>query len=220
MENEFRIRSELYGQAQGTEYSPGTARSDGGNSAGTGDSDGADQRRGMDAANGSATQNGGTVSGFDRAESRLEDLSGELRHGDEEGSTGAERDHGEGSAQGDDGSGRTGWESERESFRSYRQKNSSGRGTVVAPTRTHGSPNAAGIALMGARGIANVGRIIEDDSEESEEAKREREARHAGEAVGAVVGFGIGAVVELTKQKQTPADDVDDGEDQGMGMSM
>ena len=39
-------------------------------------------------------------------------------------------------------------------------------------------------------------------------------------AVGAVVGFGIGAVVELTKQKQTPTDDVDDGEDQGMGMTM
>ena len=39
-------------------------------------------------------------------------------------------------------------------------------------------------------------------------------------AVGAVVGFGIGAVVELTKQKQTPNDDVDDGEDQGMGMTM
>ena len=74
---------------------------------------------------------------------------------------------------------------------------------------------------MGARGIANVGNIIEDgDGEESEEEKREREARHAGEAVGAVVGFGIGALVELTKQKQTPTDDVDDGEDQGMGMTM
>ena len=91
---------------------------------------------------------------------------------------------------------------------------------MVAPPRTHGNSNVAGIALMGARGIANVGSIIEDDSEESEEEKRKREARHAGEAVGAVVGFGIGAVVELTKQKQTPTDDVDDGEDQGMGMTM
>ena len=74
---------------------------------------------------------------------------------------------------------------------------------------------------MGARGIANVGNIIENgDGEESEEAKREREARRAGEAVGAVVGFGIGAVVELTKQKQTPTDDVDDGEEQDMEMTM
>ena len=91
---------------------------------------------------------------------------------------------------------------------------------MVAPTRSHGSSHAVGLTLMGARGIANVGSIIEDDNEESEEAKREREARHAGEAVGAVLGFGIGAVVELTKQKQTPTDDVDDGEDQGMGMTM
>ena len=91
----------------------------------------------------------------------------------------------------------------------------------MASTRTHGSPNAAGIALMGARGIANVGNIIEDgDGEESEEEKRKREARHAGEAVGAVVGFGIGAVVELTKQKQMPTDDVDDGEDEGFEISM
>ena len=163
----------------------------------------------------------GTVSGFDRAESRLEDLSGELRHGDEEGSTGADRGFSESDTEDRERSCRTGWENERESFSGYRQKNSSGRGTVVAPTRTHGSPNAAGIALMGARGIANVGNIIENgDGEESEEAKREREARRAGEAVGAVVGFGIGAVVELTKQKQTPTDDVDDGEEQDMGMTM
>ena len=33
---------------------------------------------------------------------------------------------------------------------------------------------------------------------ESEEEKHEREARRAGEAVGAVVGFGIGAVIELS----------------------
>ena len=91
---------------------------------------------------------------------------------------------------------------------------------MVAPSRSHCSSHAVSTALMGARGIANVGSIIENDGEESEEEKREREARNAGEAVGAVVGFGIGAVVELTKQEQTPTDDVDDGEDQGMGMTM
>ena len=225
MEHEFRIRTELYGQAQGAEYSSGTARSDGKNSTGaeggTGDSDGADQRRGMDAPERNGTQNGGSVSPAVGTESRFEGISGELRHSDEEGGRGAERGDGNGYAQGDEGSDRTGWESERESFRSYRQKNSSGRGTVVAPSRTHGSPNAAGIALMGARGIANVGNIIEDgDGEESEKAKREREARHAGEAVGAVVGFGIGAVVELTQHKPTPTDDVDDGEDEGFEITM
>ena len=224
MEHEFRIRTELYGQAQGAEYSSGTARSDERNSTGAqggaGDSDGSDQRRGMDAPERNDTQNGGSVSPAVSAESGCSERGEQVHREDDEGGRGAERGNGEGSAQGDDGSGRTGWEIERESFRSYRQKNSSGRGNMVAPSRSHGSSHAAGLALMGARGIANVGSIIEDDNEESEEEKRKREARHAGEAVGAVLGFGIGAVVELTKQKQTPADDVDDGEDQGMGMTM
>ena len=219
MEHEFRIRSELYGQAQGAEYSSGTSRSDGGNSAGTGDSDGADQRRGMGAANGNATQNGGAVSGFDRAESRLKDLSGELRNGDEEGGRGAERGDGEGSGQDNERSYRTGWESERESFRSYRQKNSSGRDTMVAPTRSHGSADAVSAVLMGARGIANVGNII-DDGEESEEEKRQREARNAGEAVGILVGGTVGLAIGLTEKKTIPTDDVDDGEDEGFEITM
>ena len=220
MEHEFRIRSELYGQAQGAEYSSGTSRGDARNSAGTGDSDGADQRRGMDAANGNATQNGGAVSGFDRAESRFEDVSGELRNGNEEGGRGAERGDGEGSAQDNERSDRTGWESERESFRSYRQKNSSGRGTVVATSCTHGSADAVSTALMGARGIGYLTEGLFEDGEESEEEKREREARNAGTVAGALVGGAVGAVIELSKPKPTPTDDVDDGEDQGMGMTM
>jgi len=224
MEYEFRIRTELYGQAQGSEYSSGTARSDGRNSTGadggTGDSDGADQRRGMDEAQRSGTQNGGSVSGAVDTESGSVERGEQIHREDDKGSRGAERGNGNGSAQGDEGSGRTGWESERESFRGYRQKNSSGRGNMVSSSRTNVHPNNLDISLMGLRGIANVGNIIEADGEESEEEKREREARHAGEAVGAVVGFGIGAAVELTKQKQTPTDDVDDCEDEGFEISM
>ena len=141
MENEFRIRTELYGQAQSAEYSSGTARSDGRNSTGaqggTGDSDGSDQRRGMETPNGSGAPNGGSVSGAVGTESGFEDISGELCYGDEEGGRGAERGDGKGSAQNNERSCRTGWESERESFRSYRQKNSSGRGNMVSPSRTH-----------------------------------------------------------------------------------
>ena len=220
MEHEFSIRSELYGQAQGAEYSPVTSRSDGRNSAGTGDSNGADQRRGMDAANGNATQNGGAVSGTDRAESRFEDVSGELRNGNEEGGRGAERGDGEGSAQDNERSDRTGWESERESFRSYRQKNSSGRGNMVSPSRYHLHSSNIDTALMGIRGIANVTEGLFEDGEESEEEKREREARNAGAVAGALVGGAIGAVIELTQPEPTPTEDVDDGEDQGMGMTM
>ena len=224
MENEFRIRTELYGQAQGAEYSSGTARSDERNSTGAqggaGDSDGSDQRRGMEQAMRNDTTDARSVKGFDGTESRFEGISGELRHSDEEGGRGAERGDGGGSTQGDEGSYRTGWESERESFESYRQKNTSGRGTVVAPTRSHGSSDALGTALMGSRGIANVGNIIEDDGEESEEEKREREARNAGSVAGVLVGGAVGAVIELSQPKPSPTDDADDGEDEGFEISM
>ena len=220
IENEFRIRSELYGQVQGDEYAASNTRRTAEGSTGADSSDGGDQRRGMDAANGNDTQNGGSVSGAVGTESRFEDISGELRHGDEEGGRGTERGDGESSGQDNKRSNRTGWESERESFRSYRQKNSSGRGNMVSPSRANVHSDNLDISLMGLRGIANVGSIIEDDSEESEEEKRKREARHAGEAVGAVVGFGIGAVIGLTQQQSTPTEDVDDDEDEGFDITM
>ena len=94
MEHEFRIRSELYGQAQGAEYSSCTSRSDGRNSAGTGDSDGADQRRGMDAAERNDTQNGGSVSGAVGTEGGSVELGEQIHREDDEGSRGAERGDG------------------------------------------------------------------------------------------------------------------------------
>ena len=223
MEHEFRIRTELYGQAQGAEYSSGTARSDGRNSTGadggTGDSDGADQRRGMDEAQRSGAQNGGSVSGAVGTESGSVERGGQIHREDDEGSRGAERGDGNSSAQGDEGSGRTGWESERESCRSYRQKNSSGRGSVVAPSRSHGGSDAVSTALMGARGLGNLTSLFED-GEESEEEKRQREARNAGSAVGVLVGGALGVAIELAEKQSTPTDDIDDGEDEGFEISM
>ncbi len=223
MEHEFRIRTELYGQAQGAEYSSSTAGSDGRNSAGTqggaGDSDGADQRRGMDEAQRSGAQNGGSVSRAVGTESGSVERGEQIHREDDEGSRGAERAKEEGSEQNYERSDRTGSESERESCTSYRQKNHSGRSNMVDSPRTHSSPDNIGVALMGARGLGNLTSLFED-GEESEEEKREREARHAGEAVGAVVGFGIGAVIELSQPKSTSTDDVDDGEEQGMEMTM
>jgi hypothetical protein len=225
MEYEFRIRSELYGQAQSEEYAAGNTASDAGRTAGgtdgTGDSDGADQRGGMDASERNDTQNGGSVSPAVGAESGCSERGEQVHREDDEGGRGAERGNGEGSAQGDDGSGRTGWESERESFRSYRQKNSSGRGNMVSSSRTNVHPNNFDISLMGLRGIANVGSIIEDgDGEESEEEKREREARRAGEAVGVLVGGAIGFAIGLAEKQAVPTDDVDDGEDEGFEITM
>ena len=220
MEHEFRIRSELFGQAQGSEYSSGTSRSDGRNNAGTGDSDGADQRRGMDAANGNSASNGGSVSGAVGTEGGSFERGEQIYREDDEGSRGAERGNGEGSAQDYERSYRTGWESERESFRSYRQKNSSGRGTVVAPTRSHGSSDAVSTALMGARGIGNVTDLFED-GEESEEEKREREARNAGTAVGVIAGTITGVAIGLHKNHEPNIENNDDGdEDPQMEMTM
>ena len=223
MEHEFRIRTELYGQAQGSEYSSGTARSDGRNSTGadggTGDSDGADQRRGMDEAQRSGAQNGGSVSGAVGTESGFVERGEQVHREDDEGSRGAERGDGNSSAQGDEGSDRTGWESEREICRSYRQKNHSGRSNMVDSSRTHSSPDNIGVALMGARGLGNLTSLFED-GEESEEEKKQREARNAGSAVGVLVGGALGAVIELSQPKPTPTDDVDDGEDEGFEITM
>jgi hypothetical protein len=224
MEHEFRIRTELYGQAQGSEYSSGTARIDGRNSTGadvgTGDSDGTDQRRGMDAANGNGVSNRGSVSGAVCTEGGSVERGEQIHREDDEGGRGAERGDGEGSAQDYEGSNRTGWESERESFRSYRQKNSSGRGDMVSPSRDHVHSANIDTALMGIRGIGNVTDLFED-GEESEEEKREREARNAGTAVGVIAGTITGVAIGLHKNHEPNIENNDDeDEDPQMEMTM
>ena len=113
------------------------------------------------------------------------------------------------------------WESERESFRSDRPPYHTGRSTVVAPAHTHGTADDIGLAVMGARGLHDLGQIIEDD-EESEEEKREREARNAGSALGAVVGIAAGLAIGMDDDDE----DIDDGEYEdedeveGFGISM
>lgn len=219
MEHEFRIRTELYGQAQGDEYAASNTGRTAEGSSGTDSSDGTDQRRGMGAADRNGTPNGGSVSGAVGTESGSIERGEQIHREDDEGSRGTERGDGEGSAQNYERSDRTGWESERESFRSYRQKNSSGRSDMVSPSRTYVHPNNTDTALMGIRGIANLTDLLED-GEESEEEKRQREARNAGTAVGVLVGGAVSAVIELTKQHPMPTDDIDDGEDEGMNMTM
>lgn len=216
MEHEFRIRTELYGQAQGEEYTADDTRGIAGGTDRTGDSDGADQRRGMDEAHRSGAQNGGSVSGAVGTEGGFVERGEQIHRADDEGGRGAERGDGEGSAQDNEGSGRTGWESERESFRSYRQKNSSGRGTVVAPSRTHGSPDNIGFALMGARGLGDLTSILVEE-EESEKEKQEREARNVGTALGVVAGIAAGIAVGFA-QKQS--EDIEENSDEDEAREM
>lgn len=216
MEHEFRIRTELYGQAQSEEYAVSNTGRTAEGSTRTDSSDSADQHRGMDETQRSGAQNGSSVSGAVGTESGSVER-GELVHReDDESSRGAERGDGSGSAQGDEGSGRTGWESERESFRSYRQKNSSGRGTVVAPPRTHGSPDNIGVALMGARGLGDLTSILVED-EESEEEKQEREARNVGTALGVLAGIAAGIAVGFA-QKQS--EDIEENSDEDEAREM
>ena len=90
---------------------------------------------------------------------------------------------------------------------------------MVDSSRTHSSPDNIGVALMGARGLGNLTSLFED-GEESEEEKREREARNAATVAGVLVGGAVSAVIELSQPKPSPADDVDDGEDEGFEITM
>lgn len=214
MENEFRIRTELYGQAEGTEYSSGIARSDArertGTAGSTDNSDGSDQRGRMETADRSGEKNGSSVSGAVGTESGGGDRCEQIHRGDDESGRGAERSGRESDTEDSKRSNRTGWESERESFRRYRQKNTSGRGAVVAPSRTHSSSDALGLALMGARGIGNLTSILVEEAE-SEEEKREREAENVSVALGIVAGIAAGIAIEFA---QNQSEDIEENSDE------
>ena len=194
MENEFRIRAELYGQAQGEEYTSHTrrGRADGGNH------NGANQRRGLGRADGGGGANGVAERRFNSSENDFVSGGEQVRRGDGKGGTGADTDGRSDDQKDSKRSERTGWESEREGLSGYRQKRASGRGTVVAPTHTHGGANDIGIAVMGARGLGDIASIIESD-DESEEEKQQREARNMGSAVGLAVGAVIGVALGMSQ---------------------
>ena len=216
MEHEFRIREELYGQAQSKEYS--TANS-GGNADGRRNTDSADQRRGVGRADRFCEPSGGAVSRAEGTESGFRGGGGQVCRADCEGDTSAERGDSGGDTENLGGSLRTGWESERESLTHYRQKNAQRRGAVVAPSRAHGNPDDLGLALMGARGLGNLTNLFED-GEESEEEKREREARNAGTALGVAAGILAGMAIGLTQDDEKVEETNDEDEREGFDISM
>ena len=67
---------------------------------------------------------------------------------------------------------------------------------MVASPHTHGTADDIGLAVMGVRGLHDLGNIIEN-ADETEEEKREREARNAGSALGAVVGIAAGLAIGM-----------------------
>ena len=215
MENEFRIRAELYGQAQSEEYTAGTPSG----GAGRNDSHRADQPERMGKPDGYSTAFERAVSQLEGAESELEAGGGRVHQDDDAGGTGANEGGGSGDQRDFHRSHETGWESERESIRSDRPAYIQGRSAMVAPTHTDGAADNIGLAVMGMRGLHDLGNIIEND-EESEEEKREREARNAGSALGAVVGIAAG----LTLGVDDGTEDVDENEyedeDEGFDITM
>jgi len=217
MENEFRIRAELYGQAQSEEYTAETSiRGAGGN-----DSHGTDQPERMGTSDGSSTAFDRAVSRFEGATSELEAGSGRVYQRDDEGGAGTNNGDESGDQRNFDRSHETGWESERESLRSDRSPYHPGRGNMVASTHTHGAADDIGLAVMGMCGFHDLGNVIEN-GEETEEDKREREARNAGSAIGAVVGIAAGLALGIDDEgEDIENDDYEDvEEDEGFDISM
>ncbi len=214
MENEFRIRAELYGQAQSEEYTADTpSRGAGGN-----DLDRADKPERMGTPDGSSAAFDCAVSRFEGAESEFEADGGRVHKSDDEGGSGANVGNGSGDQRDIDRSHETGWESERESLRSDRPPYHQGRGDMVAQIGAHGTTDDLGLAVMGVRGLHDLGNIIEN-GDETEEEKREREARNAGSAIGAVVGIAAGLAMSAMDNGTEDLDE-DEDEDEGFDITM
>ena len=215
MEHEFRIREELYGQAQSEKYS---ATDSGGNADGRRNTDDTDQRRGVGRADCFGEPSGGAVSRAEGTESGFRGGGGQVCRADCEGDTGAERSDSGGDTKDLGGSLRTGWESERKSLESYLQKKHTGRRTVVASHGVRGGSDDTDLALMGIRGLENLTDILKDDNE-TEEEKQEREARNTGTALGVAAGIIAGMAIGVGQDEDGDIEeDEDENEDFGMTM--
>ena len=58
----------------------------------------------------------------------------------------------------------------------------------------------------GLSGLAAVGSLLDDDSEDAEEKRRRMEAKMEGENIGVLLGLAAGAAIALT-QKEEPQND-------------
>ena len=216
MEHEFRIREELYGQAQGEKYS---TENSGGNADGRKNIDGTDQRCGVGRVDRFGEPSGGAVSRAEGTESGFRGGGGQVCRTDCEGDTSAERGDSGGDTEDFGGSLRTGWESERESLETYLQKKHTGRRTVVASHGVRGNSDDTDLALMGIRGLESLTDILED-GDESEEEKREREARNTGTALGVAAGIIASMAIGLNQDDEKVEETNDEDEREGFDISM
>ena len=213
MDREFRIRAELYGQAEGEEYTGGIATA--GNTAGA---HGADQRRGLGEVAGIAQGDATDQRTDGRSGSRLSVSGDGVQADDAGGGAGADGGFQEGHREADQGSHGTGWESERQSLTSHQPADFQGRGNLVAKAGADRRPDDLGLALMGARGAGHLMSLFEDSAEETEEERKERQAQNAAAAAGLAIGA-TAALIQHALQKGEPNDE-DPNDDEGWGVNL
>lgn len=211
MDREFRIRAELYGQAEGEEYTIGVTETAGN----TVRAHGTDQRGGLGEVAGVAQGNATDQRTDGKPGSGLSVSSNGVQADDAGGGTGADGGLQEGNREADQGSHGTGWESERQSLAGYQPADVPGRSDLVATASADRHSNDLSLALMGARGAGHLMSLFEDDSEETEEQRKQRQADNAAVAAGLAIGATV-ALVQNAMQKEEPIDE-DPNDDQGWG---
>ena len=213
MDREFRIRAELYGQAEGEEYTGGIATA--GNTAGA---HGADQRRGLGEVAGIAQGDATDQRTDGRSGSRLSVSGDGVQEDDAGGGAGADGGFQEGHREADQGSHGTGWESERQSLTSHQPADVPGRSDLVDTAGADRHSDDLGLALMGARGAGHLMSLFEDSAEETEEERKERQAQNAAAAAGLAIGA-TAALIQHALQKGEPNDE-DPNDDEGWGVNL
>ena len=213
MDREFRIRAELYGQAEGEEYAGSIAIA--GNTA---RARGADQRGGLGEVAGVAQGNATDQRTDGKPGSGLSVSSDGVQADDDGGSAGADGGLQEGNREADQGSHGTGWESERQSLTSHQPADLQGRGNLVAKAGADRRPDDLGLALMGARGAGHLMSLFEDSTEETEEERKERQAQNAAAAAGLAIGA-TAALIQQAMQKDDPIDE-EPNDDEGWGFNL
>ena len=197
MENEFRIRQGEVERTQSDECSEGEY----------GDGNDTEGRLGYDSED-----------AYSYGDDRSRDARDDEGVHDRDGSQG-ERAHGMGNGNSETSNRdnrKTGWESERRSYKSNKKQNEQRGKNVVGKAVASGSApdNRATLRSLTRLG-AHAGNIVAD-SDETEEERKIREGDNAGVAVGLVIAGTEKILTALIKEETLPEnDDIDEGEDEG-----
>ena len=202
--------------------------------------DGNDLGGGVGETERDAVRDEGAV-GANKARERADgQCGGELPHSDAEDGRGAEKGgserregtgdaHQGNSAKDGENFQRTGWETERESFRKNYQKNPHGRCPMGSEVRVGNSPNASRVGAVGLYGLASVlsGISPSNDGKTPEEIEAEENARIAEGNIGALAALsilGVEHLISRSHENEVPTNneqtDSDEDQDYGFRMTM